>query len=209
MVSRLFSSLGGGRPISRDLRVNHEIRAREVRLIDEDGSQRGVLPYREALRIAQDRGLDLVEVAATAQPVVCRIMDYGRFKYENAKRERETRKKQHVALIKELKLRPKIGVHDFDVKARNAERFLGEGDKVKLTIMFRGREIVHPNLGRTVLMRLAERLKPIAVVEAEPRVEGRNMFMLVAPRPAPVAPREAAAETAGEAAASTVAEPHG
>jgi translation initiation factor IF-3 len=171
-------------------------------LIDEDGTQRGVLPFREAFRIAQERGLDLVEVAPTAQPVVCRIMDYGRFKYENAKRERETRKKQHVTLIKELKLRPKIGEHDFDVKARNAERFLGDGDKVKLTIMFRGREIVHPNLGRDVLMKLAERLKPIAVVEAEPRVEGRNMFMLVAPRVAPQAQpqhretqREAAAET--------------
>lgn len=162
-----------------------------MRLIDEDGTQRGVLPFREALRIAQEKGLDVVEVAPTAQPVVCRIMDYGRFKYENSKRERETRKKQHVALIKELKLRPKIGEHDFDVKARNAERFLGEGDKVKLTIMFRGREIVHPNLGRDVLVKLAERLKPVAVVEAEPRVEGRNMFMLVAPRLVQVAPRDA------------------
>jgi translation initiation factor IF-3 len=167
-------------------------------LIDEDGTQRGVLPFREALRIAQDRGLDLVEVAPTAQPVVCRIMDYGRFKYENAKRERETRKKQHVSLIKELKLRPKIGDHDLEVKVRNAERFLGDGDKVKVTVMFRGREIVHPNLGRVVLDRVAERLKPVAVVESEPRVEGRNMFMLVAPRAVPAATREQPRETAAE-----------
>ena len=185
-----FFILKGGSPISRDLRVNHEIRARDVRLIDEDGTQLGVLPYRDALRLAMDKGLDLVEVAPTAQPVVCRVMDYGRFKYENAKREREARNKQHVTLIKELKLRPNIGGHDFDVKLRNAERFLHDGDKVKLTIMFRGRQIVHPQLGRDVLTRMAESLRGLAVVEAEPRIEGRNMFMLVAPRPSAVEHKE-------------------
>lgn len=185
VVSRLFSSKGGS-PISRDLRVNHEIRAREVRLIDEDGTQLGVLPIRDALRIAMDKGLDLVEVAPTAQPVVCRVMDYGRFKYETAKREREARTRQHVTLIKELKLRPNIGDHDFEVKLRNAERFLRDGDKVKLTIMFRGRQIVHPQLGREVLNRMAEALRPMSVIESEPRIEGRNMSMLIAPKPSAI-----------------------
>jgi translation initiation factor IF-3 len=175
--------LRGGKAISKDLRVNQEIRAREVRLIDEEGRQLGVVAFREALRIAADKGLDLVEVAPTAQPVVCRIMDYGRYKYEQAKRDREARKKQLVVDIKELKMGPNIDDHDFEVRVRNAERFLREGHKLKCTIQFRGRQIVHSNLGREVLMRLTERLRHLAVVEQDARVEGRNMHMVLAPRP--------------------------
>lgn len=175
--------LQGGKSISRDLRVNTSIRAREVRLIDEDNAQLGVVSLREALRIAADKGLDLVEVAPTAQPVVCRIMDYGRYKYEQAKRDREARKKQLVIDVKELKFGPNIEDHDFEVRVRNAERFLREGDKLKGTVQFRGRQIQHSALGRQVLMRFAERLRDLAVIEQQPRQEGRSMHILMAPRP--------------------------
>jgi translation initiation factor IF-3 len=173
----------GGKSISKDLRVNQMIRAREVRLIDEENRQLGVVVLREALRIAADKGLDLVEVAPTASPVVCRIMDYGRYKYEQAKRDREARKKQLVVDIKELKMGPNIEDHDFEVRVKNAERFLREGDKLKATIQFRGRQIQHSVLGRQVLARFAERLRDLAVVEADPRMEGRNMHIIMAPRP--------------------------
>ena len=172
----------GCKCISKDLRVNEAIRAREVRLVDVNGEQLGILPAREALRIAQEKGLDLVEVAAIAKPPVCRIMDYGRFKYEESKREREARKKQKIVSIKEVKMRPSIEDHDFDVRARQAERFLRDGDKVKCTIMFRGREIVHADLGKAVLDRLVERVKELCVVERAARVEGRNMVMILNPK---------------------------
>lgn len=162
--------------------MNEEIRAREVRLVGTEGEQLGILPVREALRIAYERGLDLVEVAPGAKPPVCRIMDYGRFKYEQARKEREARKRQKQVDIKEVKMRPRIEEHDFAVKARNAERFLREGDKVKATIMFRGREIVHADLGKEVLDRLAAYVANVGVVEKPARVEGRNMTMILAPR---------------------------
>jgi len=169
--------------IARDLRVNEAIRAREVRLIDVGGEQVGIVPLKEALRIAGERGVDLVEVAPNARPAVCRIMDYGKFKYEQSKREREARKRQKSVEIKEVKMRPKIEDHDFEVKARNAERFLEDNNKVKATIMFRGREIVHADLARNLLVRLAARVEDLAVVEREPRVEGRNMTMILSPKP--------------------------
>ena len=168
--------------ISKDLRVNEAIRAREVRLVDENGEQLGIVPVRDALRIAQEKGLDLVEVAPMAKPSVCRIMDYGKFKYEESKREREARKKQKIVSIKEVKMRPSIEDHDFDVRARQAERFLRDGDKVKCTIMFRGREIVHSDLGRAVLDRLVDRVKELCVIERAARVEGRNMTMILNPK---------------------------
>ncbi|MBT9259513.1 MAG: translation initiation factor IF-3 [Clostridiales bacterium] len=168
--------------ISRDQRINEQIRAREVRLIDEKGEQLGIIPLAEALRIARERGLDLVEVASQAQPVVCRLMDYGRYKYEMAKREREARRHQKIQEIKEVKLRVNIDDHDFEVKARNAMRFLKDGDKVKATIMFRGREITHPELGLRVLERLTEYVQEVGQVEQPPRVEGRNMVMMLAPK---------------------------
>jgi translation initiation factor IF-3 len=164
------------------MRINGEIRAREVRLVGEGGEQLGIVNLRDALRIAGEHGLDLVEVAPTARPPVCRIMDYGKFKYEQSKREREARKKQHNVVIKEVKMRPRIESHDFDVKLRNAERFLREGDKVKATIMFRGREIVHTDIGREVLERLAGALGDLAQIERPARVEGRNLTMILTPR---------------------------
>lgn len=153
-------------------------------MIDQNGQQLGVMSLREALELAAERGLDLVEVAPQMEPVVCRLMDYGRFKYEQSKRERESRRKQRVVEIKELKIRPRIDDHDFEVKVRAVRRFLEEGNKVKLTVMFRGREILRPEMGTEVLRRLVERMAVLAVVEQEPRVEGRNMVMLLAPRPA-------------------------
>lgn len=155
---------------------------REVRLVGVQGEQLGILPTREAMRIAGEHNLDLVEVAPGARPPVCRIMDYGRYKYEQQKHEREARKKQHLVNIKEVKMRPRIEDHDFDVKARNALRFLQEGDKVKASIMFRGREIVHPDLGKQVLDRLALFLQDVAIVERAAKVEGRNMTMFLTPK---------------------------
>ncbi len=169
--------------ISKDLRVNEAIRSREVRLIDEAGEQLGILPIREALRIAQERGVDLVEVAPSARPPVCRLMDFGKFKYEQSKKEREARKKQKIVDVKEVKMRPSIEEHDFEVKVKSAERFLKEGDKVKCTIMFRGREIAHSDLGRKLLERFTARLQDIASIERTPRVEGRNMIMILTPKP--------------------------
>lgn len=169
--------------IKDQLRVNEMVRAREVRLVDENGEQLGVFSAREAFRIAQERGLDLVEVAPNARPPVCKLMDYGRYKYEQAKREREARKKQKVVTIKEVKMRPNIEEHDFAVRRRQAEAFLRDGDKVKATIMFRGREVVHAQLGKEVLDRLLEAVKDICVVERPAKLEGRNMIMILAPKP--------------------------
>lgn len=150
--------------------------------MDDNGEQLGIVPGREAVRIAFEKGLDLVEVAPNAKPPVCRIMDYGKFKYEESKREREARKKQKVVSIKEVKMRPNIEDHDFDVRTRQTERFLQDGDKVKCTIMFRGREIVHADLGKAVLERLVERVRDLCVIERAPKVEGRNMIMILSPK---------------------------
>jgi translation initiation factor IF-3 len=166
------------------LRINEEIRAREVRVITADGEQLGVMSGRAAQQLAVERHLDLVEIAPTAKPPVCKIMDYGKFRYEQQKREKEARKKQKTFDIKEVKLRPGIEDHDFNVKYKNAVRFLEDGDKVKVTIMFRGRELSHPELGEVLLNRMAQQLKEIAVVERVPKLEGKNMIMIVAPKPA-------------------------
>jgi len=169
--------------ISQDLRVNEEIRVREVRLISPEGEQLGVVPIRQALEMARERNLDLVEVAPQAKPPVCKLMDYNRWKYEQQKKQREARKKQRVQDVKELKMRPAIDDHDFNVKARSARRFLMEGDKVKAVIMFRGREIVHLQLGQKVLERLYDNIKDVGAIERPPKLEGRNMVMVIAPRP--------------------------
>jgi translation initiation factor IF-3 len=162
--------------------VNDQIRVREVLVIDEEGTKLGVLQIRDALRIAEEKELDLVEVAPTARPPVCRIMDYGRFRYQQAKHDREARKKQHVADLKEVRMTPKIEDHDLEVKTKAAEKFLKEGDKVKVVIRFRGREIVHADLARTLMLEMAGTLTEIAGVEREPRVEGRNMIMILTPK---------------------------
>jgi translation initiation factor IF-3 len=164
-----------------DHRVNERIRAREVRLIDPDGKQLGVKPLPEALAIARQMDLDLVEVAPDANPPVCRIMDYNRFKYESAQRAKESRKKATSTSIKEMKYRPKIGTGDFTTKTRQVARFLEEGHKVKVTIMFRGREVSHPELGMKILDDLAEQVSSVAKVEAAPKLDGRNMVMVLAP----------------------------
>ncbi|MBC7081993.1 MAG: translation initiation factor IF-3 [Firmicutes bacterium] len=168
--------------MAKDLRVNEAIRAREIRLIDENGEQLGIMVVREGLRIAAERGLDLVEVAPNAKPPVCRLLDYGKYKYEQAKRDREARKKQRTMDIKEVRMTPKIEGHDFQVKVRNAQKFLQDGDKVKATVRFRGREIVHADIGRALLLDLAEEVKDYGVIEREPRVEGKHMIMVLAPK---------------------------
>ena len=155
-----------------------------MRVITADGEQLGIMSGRAAQQLAVERHLDLVEIAPTAKPPVCKIMDYGKFRYEQQKREKEARKKQKTFDIKEVKLRPGIEDHDFNVKYKNAVRFLEDGDKVKVTIMFRGRELSHPELGEVLLNKMAEQLKQIADVERVPKLEGKNMIMIVAPKPA-------------------------
>jgi translation initiation factor IF-3 len=164
------------------------------------------MQFRDALRLAGDAGVDLVEVAPTAKPPVCRIMDYGRFKYEQAKRDRDARKKQRVGDIKEVKMRPNIDDHDFDFKSRNAQRFLKEGNKVKMTIMFRGREIVHQDLARGLVTRFAETVAEFGDLERPPKVEGRNMIVILAPKAEVRAEaRAAAARPSGGVAPGSVA----
>lgn len=167
--------------ISKDMNVNEKIRAKEVRLIDSNGDQLGVKSRQEALEIANTRNLDLVLVAPGAKPPVCRIMDYGKFRYEQQKKEQEARKKQKTIQVKEVRFTPGIGDHDFNTKLRNARKFLTNGDKVKASVRFRGRAITHKDLGREVLDRLAEEVKDIAVVESKAKMEGRNMFMMLGP----------------------------
>lgn len=152
----------------------------------EDGTQAGILPTEEALRRAEDAGLDLVEVSPNARPPVCKIMDYGRFKYQQKRKANEAKKKQAQIEVKEVKFRPKTDTHDFDVKVNRLRKFLEQGNKGKVTIMFRGREIVHPEIGRKILTDVAAKVGDIAQVESMPRMEGRSMFMIVAPRKTPL-----------------------
>ena len=165
-----------------ELRINEEIRAREVRVNTVDGEQLGIMPLARALELAAQHHLDLVEIAPKAKPPVCRIMDYGKYQYEQQKLEKEARKRQKTVDVKEVKLRIRIEEHDFDVKTKNAIRFLEGGDKVKATIMFRGRELTHPELGEELLNKMAVKLQDIAVIERKPKLEGRNMVMIVAPK---------------------------
>lgn len=171
------------RAINKDTAlINDRIRARELRTIDDSGEQLGILPAREALRIAQEKGLDLVLVAADANPPVAKIMDYGRHKFETEKKLREAKKKQHVVTLKELTLSYKIGEHDYQVRLRSLQKFLKEGDKVKVTIRFRGREVQHSGLATELLMRFARDVEEGAVLEREPRLEGRTLFIILAPK---------------------------
>lgn len=162
-------------------RVNEAIRVAEVRVIDDEGKQLGIMNTGEALRMAEMKGLDLVEVSPNADPPVCRLMDYGKYVYERAKREREAKKAQKTVEVKEIRLRPKTGEHDVDFKLRNARQFLKAGSKVKVRIVFRGREITHPEVGREVLERIVEALEDVAVVEQRVRSEGRSMVMILGP----------------------------
>src|SRR5215210_3850408 len=161
-------------------RMNRAIRVPEVRLIDEDGEQLGVVPTPQALEMARQKDLDLVEVAANAVPPVCKLLDYGRFKYEQTKKEREAKKHQHASELKELRLRPGTDDHDLDVRARNARRFIEEGHKVRLLVRFRGREAAHPEIARAQINRIAGAVKDIAIIEQGPMMEGRSMFAVLA-----------------------------
>ena len=178
------------RPPERDTtRINERIRVPEVRLIDDEGNQIGVLKTPDALIFAQERDLDLVEVAPEARPPVCRVLDYSKYKYEQAQKVKQARKHQQQITIREIKFRPKIAQHDYDTKKHHVERFLRHKDKVKVTIMFRGREVTHPERGTAILDRLAEELSELGVVEQRPMQEGRNMTMMMAPSKAVLAGR--------------------
>lgn len=163
-------------------RVNEEISATQIRLVDENGEMIGVVSLKEGLVRAAEAGLDLVEVAATADPPVCKILDFGKFKYEEQKKRNEARKKQKIIEIKEIKLRPTIDDNDYNVKMRAITRFLEEGDKVKVTLRFRGRELAHQDLGMNVLLRVRDDLEPLAKIEQMPKMEGRQMIMVMAPK---------------------------
>lgn len=163
-------------------RRNEMIRAREVRVIGAEGDQLGILPYAEAMALAREAGLDLVEVAATSDPPVCRIMDYGKFKYEQQKKKADAKKRQNVIQIKEIKVRPKTDDHDYETKLRHIRRFLEDGDRCKVTVFFRGREIVHKDRGVSILDRMVQDLADVAKLEQEPRAEGRTLQMLLVPK---------------------------
>ena len=167
--------------IARDYRINRLIRAREVRLIGESGEQLGVVPFSEALALALEKDVDLVEVAATADPPVCRLLDYGKFRYEQSKKERESCKTHKNVGLREVRMRPRIDQHDIDFKSRTIKRFLSEGHKVKMSVLFRGREITHPELAMNLLRRVAESLQDEAKLEKAPSLEGRSMTMVLAP----------------------------
>jgi translation initiation factor IF-3 len=183
LAASLAVSLAGRTSISsRPVRVNERIRIREVRLIDENGKQIGVIPTRDALETARERGLDLVEVQPNAVPPVCRLMDYGRFRYEESRKERESRKRAKTVALKEIRMKPKIGEHDVETKARNARRFLNAGDRVKISVRFRGRENLHPEIGRDLLLKMIDNLNDVAIIDQQPRSEGQDMSILLSPK---------------------------
>jgi len=167
--------------IIKQLRINQMIRAREVRLVGEKGEQLGIMPLSQAQEIAKKHDLDLVEVAPVAVPPVCRLLDYGKYKYQQAKKDQEMRKSQKISLLREVRLRPKIGDHDFEAKARTARKLLADGDKVKVTVLFRGREITHPELGWKLLKRMTETLNENSSVERQPVMEGKRLNIILIP----------------------------
>ncbi len=171
-------------PISnKELQINEQIRDKEVRLVDSDGSQLGVMPLAKAKELAAQRDLDLVKIAPQANPPVCKIIDYGKFRFEQSKREKEQRKNQRTVEIKEVRLSLNIDTHDFETKRNHAVRFIGEGNKVKASIRFRGREMGHPELGQEIMRKFAESMAEVANVEKPPKLEGRTMLMFLAPKP--------------------------
>ena len=181
--------------IIKQLRVNDRIIAKEVRLVGEKGEQLGVMPLVQAREVARKHNLDLVEVAPTSVPPVCRLLDYGKYKYEQAKKEHQARKSQKVSLLREVRLRPKIGTHDFEFKAKTARKLLTDGAKLKVTLMFRGREATHPELGWKVLQRMVESLSDISVLERQPVMEGRRMNIILSPSSSKTKAKEETEET--------------
>ena len=188
--------------IALDLMINEEIRDREVRLIDENGEQLGVMPTQKALELAEERGLDLAKIQPTAKPPVCKLMDYGKYRYEQSKRERENRKNQRVVAIKEVQLSATIEENDVLTKAKMATRFLEDGDKVKVSIRFRGRQITHSEIGMKVMQDFAQRCASVSSVERRPMMDGRHMIMILAPKAAKAsfAEKKAAREKSADAA---------
>ncbi|GAA1218902.1 translation initiation factor IF-3 [Prauserella alba] len=189
--------LDQGGPISSETRINERIRVPEVRLVGPNGEQVGIVRIEDALRLAEEADLDLVEVAPQARPPVARLMDYGKFKYESAQKARESRRNQQMTVIKEQKLRPKIDPHDYETKKGHVSRFLAQGNKVKVTIMFRGREQSRPELGFRLLERLAEDVSDLAFIESKPKQDGRNMIMVLAPHKKTKTKSKATKETEG------------
>jgi len=172
----------GGFVISKDLMINEEIRDKEVRLIGAEGEQLGVVSLADAFEIANEKNLDLVKIAPQASPPVCRVMDYGKHKFEQTKREKENRKNQKVVIVKEVRLTPSIDTHDFDTKVANAIKFLKSGDKVKVTVRFRGREVTHSSLGTALLERFGTAIAEVGSIDRRPKLEGRNMIMFITPK---------------------------
>ena len=179
--------------ISKELQINEEIRDREVRLISETGEQLGIMSAREALEIAAGKDLDLVKIAPQAKPPACKIMDYGKYRFEQAKREKEAKKKQKTVEIKEIRLSLKIDTHDFETKVNQAKKFLEHGDRVKVAIRFRGREMAHPELGNATIKRFADACADVGVIDKLPKMEGRSLIMFISAKPAPKAGGKAAA----------------
>lgn len=180
----LFSLCGGAFNISsKELQINEEIRDKELRLIDSDGTQLGIVSINEALDLASEKNLDLVKIAPQANPVVCKIMDYGKYRFEQSKREKEAKKNQRVMDLKEIRLSLNIDTHDFNTKLKHAARFIGDGNKVKVSIRFRGREMGHPELGYDTMGKFAEQCSAFANVEKPAKLDGRNMLMFLAPKP--------------------------
>ena len=182
ILSQIVNSNSGGRLEGKSLRINEMIRVREVRLIDERGGQRGILPTTEALRIAKEAGLDLVEVSPNSNPPVCKLLDYGKYKFEQEKRSKESKKKQKLVKLKEIRMQPKIDNHDLLFKTNHIKKFLDEGNKVKVTVRFRGRELAHTDRGEMVLNKVLETLEEGFVVERKPHMEGRFMSMFLSPK---------------------------
>lgn len=181
MLSEVNRNIAVNRNIIKELRVNERIRGKEVRLVGDKGEQLGIMALYQAREVAQKHNLDIVEVAPAAVPPVCRLMDYGKFKYLQTKKDREARKSQKLSLLREVRLRPKIGQHDFDAKARSAKKLLEGGDKVKVTIMFRGRENTHPELGLKLLKRMSQLLEEVSSIEKQPTREGARLHLILAP----------------------------
>lgn len=180
-LSEVNRNIAVNRNIIKELRVNERIRGKEVRLVGDKGEQLGIMALYQAREVAQKHNLDIVEVAPAAVPPVCRLMDYGKFKYLQTKKDREARKSQKLSLLREVRLRPKIGQHDFDAKARSAKKLLEGGDKVKVTIMFRGRENTHPELGLKLLKRMSQLLEEVSSIEKQPTREGARLHLILAP----------------------------
>lgn len=168
---------------SKELQINEQIRDKELRVVDSDGSQLGIMPLKQALELAEQRNLDLVKIAPQAKPPVCKIIDYGKFRFEQSKREKEQRKNQRIVDIKEVRLSLNIDTHDFETKKNHAVRFISEGNKVKASIRFRGREMGHPELGQEIMERFAQAMSEVANVEKPAKLEGRTMLMFLAPKP--------------------------